>query len=118
MKPILTVGGWDGSIYWSSSVATDQNRSTLANSLAQYAYAHGFTGLDFEYVHLFFHSHLTHRLLAGNTLASRVSVVTSSAPKTAQTSSLSCRKCVRLPPISLSLLQPASFLGLIALVLH
>jgi chitinase len=49
VNPILTVGGWDGSIYWSSSVATDSNRSTLANSLAQYAYDHGFTGLDFDW---------------------------------------------------------------------
>jgi chitinase len=49
VKPILTVGGWDGSIYWSSSVATAQNRSTFANSLAQYAFAHGFTGLDFDW---------------------------------------------------------------------
>ncbi|KAI9460779.1 glycoside hydrolase family 18 protein [Boletus coccyginus] len=49
VKPILTVGGWSGSIYWSSSVATSENRSTLANSLAQYAYAHGFTGLDFDW---------------------------------------------------------------------
>ncbi|KAH0834836.1 glycoside hydrolase family 18 protein [Lanmaoa asiatica] len=49
VKPILTVGGWDGSLYWSSSVATSQNRSTLANSLAQYANAHGFTGLDFDW---------------------------------------------------------------------
>lgn len=48
VKPILTVGGWDGSIYWSSSVATAQNRSTLANSLAQYAFEHDFAGLDFE----------------------------------------------------------------------
>jgi chitinase len=48
----LTVGGWDGSIYWSSSVATATNRSTLATSLVQYANAHGFSGLDFEYVKL------------------------------------------------------------------
>ncbi|KAG9311720.1 glycoside hydrolase family 18 protein [Chiua virens] len=49
VKPILTVGGWDGSIYWSSSVATAQNRTTFANALVQYANAHGFTGLDFDW---------------------------------------------------------------------
>ncbi|KAG8216471.1 glycoside hydrolase family 18 protein [Butyriboletus roseoflavus] len=49
VKPILTVGGWDGSLYWSSSVATAANRTTFANSLAQYAFAHGFTGLDFDW---------------------------------------------------------------------
>ncbi|KAN0085913.1 glycoside hydrolase family 18 protein [Tylopilus felleus] len=49
VKPILTVGGWDGSLYWSSSVANAQNRSSFANSLVQYAFAHGFTGLDFDW---------------------------------------------------------------------
>ncbi|KIJ14561.1 chitinase [Paxillus involutus ATCC 200175] len=49
VKPVLTVGGWDGSIYWSSSVATATNRSTLATSLVQYANAHGFSGLDFDW---------------------------------------------------------------------
>ncbi|KAF9226360.1 glycoside hydrolase family 18 protein [Gyrodon lividus] len=49
VKPILTVGGWAGSIYWSSSVATAQSRSTWVNSLVQYANAHGFTGLDFDW---------------------------------------------------------------------
>ncbi|KAF8434778.1 chitinase [Boletus edulis BED1] len=49
VKPILTIGGWDGSLYWSSSVATAQNRSTFANSIAQYAQAHGFNGLDFDW---------------------------------------------------------------------
>ncbi|KIK94729.1 glycoside hydrolase family 18 protein [Paxillus rubicundulus Ve08.2h10] len=49
VKPVLTVGGWDGSIYWSSSVATATNRSTWATSLVQYANAHGFSGLDFDW---------------------------------------------------------------------
>jgi chitinase len=49
VKPILTVGGWSGSIYWSSSVATAANRSAFATSLVQYANANGFAGLDFDW---------------------------------------------------------------------
>jgi len=50
VKALLTVGGWTGSVHWSSSVATSQNRSTFANNVAQFAHAHNLDGIDFEYV--------------------------------------------------------------------
>ncbi|KIJ63207.1 glycoside hydrolase family 18 protein [Hydnomerulius pinastri MD-312] len=49
VKALLTVGGWSTGIYWSSSVTTASNRSTFATSLVQYANAHGFDGLDFDW---------------------------------------------------------------------
>ena len=50
VKALLTIGGWDGSTYWSSSVASTQNRSTFANNVAKFARAHNLDGIDFEYV--------------------------------------------------------------------
>lgn len=49
VKALLTIGGWDGSIYWSSSVATAQNRSTFATNVAQFASAHNLDGIDFDW---------------------------------------------------------------------
>ncbi|KAI6121982.1 glycoside hydrolase family 18 protein [Pisolithus sp. B1] len=49
VKALLTIGGWDGSMYWSSSVATAQNRSTFASNVAQFAYANGLDGIDFDW---------------------------------------------------------------------
>ncbi|KIM69393.1 glycoside hydrolase family 18 protein [Scleroderma citrinum Foug A] len=49
VKALLTIGGWTGSAYWSSSVATSQNRSTFANNVAQYAHAHNLDGIDFDW---------------------------------------------------------------------
>jgi len=48
----LTVGGWDGSIYFSSSVATSANRTTFVNSIVNMVNTYGFQGVEFEYVHL------------------------------------------------------------------
>ncbi|KAL4078101.1 glycoside hydrolase family 18 protein [Scleroderma yunnanense] len=49
VKALLTLGGWSGSVYWSSSVATAQNRSTFANNVAQFASAHNLDGIDFDW---------------------------------------------------------------------
>lgn len=49
VKALLTIGGWDGSMYWSSSVATAQNRSTFATNVAQFAYANNLDGIDFDW---------------------------------------------------------------------
>ena len=48
VKALLTIGGWDNSIYWSSSVATPQNRSVFAHNVAQIARVHKLDGVDFE----------------------------------------------------------------------
>ena len=50
VKALLTIGGEAGSAYWSSSVATAQNRSIFAHNVAQYARTHRLDGIDFEYV--------------------------------------------------------------------
>jgi len=55
-KAFLTIGGWDGSAYWSSSVATVQNRSTFAYNVAQFAHAYNLDGIDLEYVRRYLYS--------------------------------------------------------------
>lgn len=47
---LVTIGGWSGSVYWSTSVASAQNRTTFATNVVQFAQQYGFDGVDFEYV--------------------------------------------------------------------
>ncbi|KAG6334466.1 hypothetical protein ID866_4628 [Astraeus odoratus] len=49
VKALLTIGGWTGSMYWSPSVATAENRSTFATNVASFAQAHGLDGIDFDW---------------------------------------------------------------------
>lgn len=49
VKALLTIGGWDGSTYWSSSVATTQNRSTFANNIVQFAHRYNLDGIDLDW---------------------------------------------------------------------
>jgi chitinase len=49
--PILTVGGWDGSIYFSSSMSSS-NRTTFVQSIVSMVNKYGFQGVEFEYVYL------------------------------------------------------------------
>ncbi|KAH7882390.1 glycoside hydrolase family 18 protein [Phlebopus sp. FC_14] len=49
VKALLTVGGWDGSMYWSSSVDSAQNRSTFATAVLQVVNSYGFDGVDFDW---------------------------------------------------------------------
>jgi chitinase len=50
--PVLTIGGWDGSIYFSSSISTSSNRTTFVQSIVSMVNKYGFQGVEFEYVYL------------------------------------------------------------------
>ncbi|KAG0707952.1 glycoside hydrolase family 18 protein [Suillus ampliporus] len=47
--PVLTIGGWDGSIYFSSSISTSGNRTTFVNSVASLVNTYGFQGVEFDW---------------------------------------------------------------------
>ncbi|KAL0569571.1 hypothetical protein V5O48_012393 [Marasmius crinis-equi] len=81
VKAIVSIGGWTGSIYWSSAVGSPQNRTTFIKTVTDFATQNKLDGLDFEYVHLFLHAKITlinqstHRT-AGNTPTDKVLAVT------------------------------------------
>lgn len=45
---ILTLGGWDGSQYFSSDVATDANRSAFAKAIQNVVSTYKLDGVEFE----------------------------------------------------------------------
>ncbi|WAR60220.1 hypothetical protein PtB15_9B157 [Puccinia triticina] len=47
--PTYTLGGWDGSRYFSSLVATAENRTAFASSAISFAKKYGFEGIDFDW---------------------------------------------------------------------
>ena len=47
---MLTIGGWTGSKYFSSLVATADNRTSFVNACMQLVSQYDLDGLDFEYV--------------------------------------------------------------------
>jgi len=52
VSALVSVGGWTGSLYFSSSVATSENRTAFANALISFATNNSLDGLDFECVFL------------------------------------------------------------------
>ena len=50
VKAFVDVGDNGNSTYWSSSVATPQNRSIFAANIARFAYVHNLDGIVLEYV--------------------------------------------------------------------
>ena len=52
VSALVSVGGWTGSLYYSSSVATSENRTAFANALISFATKNSLDGLDFECVFL------------------------------------------------------------------
>ncbi|KAJ7482387.1 endochitinase [Mycena galericulata] len=49
VKALVTVGGWTGSLYWSSNVATPKNRTLFVNTLVSFAKKYALDGLDFDW---------------------------------------------------------------------
>ncbi|KAJ7490250.1 glycoside hydrolase family 18 protein [Mycena galericulata] len=49
VKAIVTVGGWTGGLYWSSNVATPQNRTLFVKTLVSFAKKYDLDGLDFDW---------------------------------------------------------------------
>ncbi|GAA5856575.1 hypothetical protein JCM8547_005872 [Rhodosporidiobolus lusitaniae] len=48
-KPLLTVGGWSGSVYFSSLVATSSSRTAFANTVKTWLDEYGFAGVDLDW---------------------------------------------------------------------
>lgn len=48
VKPMLSIGGWSGSKYFSSSVATEENRTDFATAIANVVSQYNFAGVEFE----------------------------------------------------------------------
>ncbi|PLW34681.1 hypothetical protein PCANC_12228 [Puccinia coronata f. sp. avenae] len=47
--PTYSIGGWNGSRYFSSLVATAENRTAFADSTISFAKKYGFGGIDFDW---------------------------------------------------------------------
>ena len=50
MKAMLSVGGFGGSLFFSSGLATDANRTAFVNAVLNLTQAYDLDGLDFELV--------------------------------------------------------------------
>ena len=50
VKASLAIGGWTGSVYFSSSVATPANRTAFVNAVLGLDTTYQLDGIDFEYV--------------------------------------------------------------------
>ncbi|KAJ7639188.1 chitinase [Roridomyces roridus] len=49
VKAMVAVGGWTGSLYWSSNVATAANRTAFVNTLVSFATQYNLDGLNFDW---------------------------------------------------------------------
>lgn len=50
VEPWVSIGGWDGSRYFSPAVATEENRTLFVDATLSLVEKYGFTGIDFECV--------------------------------------------------------------------
>ncbi|GAA5892941.1 glycoside hydrolase family 18 protein [Sporobolomyces salmoneus] len=48
-RPVFSVGGWSGSIYFSKLIETDAKRQAFANDLHDFMVQYGFVGIDLDY---------------------------------------------------------------------
>jgi chitinase len=48
VSPILTIGGWTGSRYFSSAVATDANRTAFAKAIVGVVTQYNLSGIEIE----------------------------------------------------------------------
>lgn len=46
--PMGSIGGWGGSEYFSSAVATDSSRTAFANAIVNFVTQYQFDGIEFE----------------------------------------------------------------------
>ena len=47
---MMSIGGWDGSQYFSSAMATDANRTAFAQTVMNLVSTYKLDGVEFEYV--------------------------------------------------------------------
>jgi hypothetical protein len=50
VKALVSIGGWDGGLYYSSNVATAQNRTAFVKTVSDFALKYKLDGVDFECV--------------------------------------------------------------------
>lgn len=50
VKALVSIGGWDGSVYFSDNVATQDNITTFVQTIVDFAQQYDLDGVDFEYV--------------------------------------------------------------------
>jgi chitinase len=50
VKAHIAIGGWGGSIYFSSNVATAENRTAFVNTVVDFVEKYDLDGINFEYV--------------------------------------------------------------------
>jgi len=50
VQAILSIGGWTGSMYYSSAVATPGNRTAFARAVMGVVQQYDLDGIEFEYV--------------------------------------------------------------------
>ncbi|CEQ40749.1 SPOSA6832_02407 [Sporobolomyces salmonicolor] len=48
-NPLMTLGGWSGSVYFSSLVSTSKSRATFANTIKSWVTTYGFGGVDLDW---------------------------------------------------------------------
>jgi GH18 family chitinase len=53
VKAMVSIGGWTGSMYFSSAVATPENRTTFVGAVTKLANTYKLDGIDFERVPFF-----------------------------------------------------------------
>lgn len=49
VKPLVSVGGWTGSVYFSSLVASDTSRNYFAGNITSFINQYGFAGVDLDW---------------------------------------------------------------------
>ena len=52
VSAMMSIGGWDGSQYLSSAMATDANRTAFAQTVMNLISTYNLDGIEFEYVSL------------------------------------------------------------------
>ncbi|GAA5965768.1 hypothetical protein JCM21900_002131 [Sporobolomyces salmonicolor] len=48
-NPLMTLGGWSGSVYFSSLVSTSKSRAAFANTIKSWVTTYGFGGVDLDW---------------------------------------------------------------------
>ena len=48
VKALVSVGGWTGSLYFSSAVASAENRTAFVKTITDFATQYQLDGIDFE----------------------------------------------------------------------
>jgi len=93
--PILSLGGWTGSLYFSSAVSTDANRTAFATAIVAVVSQYQLDGIEIECA-LFLSSEVlsAHRPVVGNIPMEKESVATSYPRMIAPTCFCFCKRFV------------------------